>query len=257
MKKILLTILLALGIVIIGSILFVLPVRQESSTTSEQEASTSQQQTSQQPASQADVPTEANATDWELVLVNRNHPLEQELTFDQTTIDGKIVDARIAQAVQDFRQGAADAGYPTTLVSGYRSIHDQQAVYDQSMANYLAAGQSQQEAQRLTESVIALPKASEHHTGLAIDVAGNDALSRYPELRAEMDEFASQQWLIAHAPDYGFILRYPKAADKIRETGINYESWHFRYVGQENAQYMTENDLTLEAYIEQLKTKNE
>lgn len=247
MKKILLATLLVLCMAILGSVLLSVPTHQEITTVSQQDQS----------ASQSNLPIGVTAEDWSLVLVNRNNPLEQELNFEQATIDGKIVDVRIAQAVRDFRQGAADAGYPTTLVSGYRSIHDQQAIYDQSMATYIANGHNEQEAKRLTESVIAVPHASEHHTGLAIDVAGNDALARYPELRAEMDEFTSQQWLIAHAPDYGFVLRYPKEANKIRETGIDYESWHFRYVGRENAQYMTENDLTLESYSEQLQNTSE
>ena len=38
-------------------------------------------------------------------------------------------------------------------------------------------------------------------------------------------------WLMEHAEDYGFVLRYP---DKENITGIMYEPWHFRYVGVEH-----------------------
>ena len=41
--------------------------------------------------------------------------------------------------------------------------------------------------------------------------------------------------LAAIAPQYGFVLRYPDGKSNI--TGVNFENWHFRYVGVENAQY--------------------
>ena len=57
-------------------------------------------------------------------------------------------------------------------------------------------------------------------------------------------------WLAEHSAEYGFILRYP--ADKTDVTGIAYESWHFRYVGEEAAQYIKENNLALEEFVELL-----
>jgi hypothetical protein len=57
---------------------------------------------------------------------------------------------------------------------------------------------------------------------------------------------AGNQWLIRHCAEYGFILRYPE--DKVSVTEIEYEPWHFRYVGKEAAQYITENNLTLEEF---------
>ncbi|KFN91169.1 D-alanyl-D-alanine carboxypeptidase [Tetragenococcus muriaticus PMC-11-5] len=56
-----------------------------------------------------------------------------------------------------------------------------------------------------------------------------------------------------HASDYGFILRYPRGKEEV--THINYEPWHFRYVGQENAEYMEKYDLTLEEFLDQLNEK--
>jgi serine-type D-ala-D-ala carboxypeptidase len=34
---------------------------------------------------------------------------------------------------------------------------------------------------------------------------------------------------------------------------VNFENWHFRYVGVENAQYMAKHQLVLEEYIQLLK----
>ena len=53
------------------------------------------------------------------------------------------------------------------------------------------------------------------------------------------------------APQYGFVLRFEKAYSN--STGIDYEDWHWRYVGVENAKYMTEHKLSLEDYLAQLQ----
>ena len=65
----------------------------------------------------------------------------------------------------------------------------------------------------------------------------------------QSDELGLQ--LAAIAPQYGFVLRYPDGKSNI--TGVNFENWHFRYVGVENAQYMANHQLVLEEYIQLLK----
>lgn len=200
-----------------------------------------------------DLPKGVKTTDWDLVLVNKKHSYQTELNFTKGTVDSKQIDQRIAQALANFRSAAQKAGYATTLVSGYRSIAYQTTVYNNSISQYESNGMSATEAKRLTESVIQVPGSSEHQTGQAVDLAGNDALAAYPSLEASMDKFKSQQWLIKHAPEYGFILRYPSDSQSIKETGIDYESWHFRYVGVPNATYITNHHLTLEKYIQTLK----
>jgi D-alanyl-D-alanine carboxypeptidase len=201
-------------------------------------------------------PKGVKSTDWDLVLVNKKHPLSAELNFNKVTVDDKQIDARIEQPLANFRQAAQKAGYATTLVSGYRSIAYQKQIFDNSVAQYEANGLSATEAKNKTALVIQTPGASEHHTGLAVDLAGDDALAAYPALQAEMDQYASQKWLIKHAPDYGFVLRFLSDAKSIQQTGIDYESWHFRYVGVANAKYMTQHHLTLEAYVAALKKSN-
>ncbi|MFC4761203.1 M15 family metallopeptidase [Fructobacillus durionis] len=200
-----------------------------------------------------DLPKGVKSTDWDLTLVNKWHPLSSEMNFDKVSVSGKVVDARIKQAVLDFQNGARAAGYQTVLVSGYRSIQYQQEVFDNVKKNDMAEGMTDAQAEKATKAVVQEPGSSEHHTGLAIDIAGSDAFEKYPSLEANMDTFDSQKWLIDHAADYGFVLRYPEAKSKIKETGIDYESWHFRYVGVKNAKYMVKHNLTLEAYVKALK----
>ncbi|MDD9138079.1 M15 family metallopeptidase [Fructobacillus sp. CRL 2054] len=219
--------------------------QQESSKVSDDQSNSS--------SSLKDLPKGVKSTDWDLVLVNKWHPLSSEMNFDKVTVSGKVVDARIKQAVLDFQNGARAAGYQTVLVSGYRSIQYQQEVFDNVKKNDMDEGMTDAQAEKATKAVVQEPGSSEHHTGLAIDIAGSDAFEKYPSLEAKMDTFDSQKWLINHAADYGFVLRYPEAKSKIKETGIDYESWHFRYVGVKNAKYMVKHNLTLEAYVKALK----
>ena len=53
------------------------------------------------------------------------------------------------------------------------------------------------------------------------------------------------------ALQYGFVLRYPDGKSDI--TGVDFENWHYCYVGVENAQYMQKHNLVLEEYIALLK----
>jgi D-alanyl-D-alanine carboxypeptidase len=53
-------------------------------------------------------------------------------------------------------------------------------------------------------------------------------------------------WLANNSYKYGFILRYPKGKEEI--TGIQYEPWHFRYVGVDVATSIYNQRSTLEEY---------
>lgn len=88
---------------------------------------------------------------------------------------------------------------------------------------------------------------SEHQTGLAFD------LGIYPQGEdskpySSTDDYS---WITENCMKYGFIWRYPDA--KSDKTGVTGHEDHFRYVGIPHAFYMSENDLTLEEYLSQLK----
>ncbi|WP_158006631.1 M15 family metallopeptidase [Floricoccus penangensis] len=204
--------------------------------------------------------TNTSKDDWKLILVNKKNVLDYEVSFNQVSMtEGKsiIVDERIEEALQSYVDGAKSAGYDIQYVSGYRSRADQQVVYNTSLQQNIANGLSKKQAEEATESLINPPGASEHMTGLAVDIAGSDALAAYPQLEGDMDKYESQQWLIKHAQDYGFILRYPKDPKSIEQTMIDYESWHFRYVGKDIAKYITEKGITLEEYLDKLLNKEQ
>lgn len=88
-------------------------------------------------------------------------------------------------------------------------------------------------------TIVARPGTSEHNTGLCADFnMASDAFENTP----------MYTWMCENAEDYGFILRYPKNKQPI--TGVIYESWHWRFVGINNAKEINELGVTLEEYIE-------
>ena len=91
-----------------------------------------------------------------------------------------------------------------------------------------------------------VPGASEHQTGLALDVSCQAVDYQLDERFGETRE---GRWLKRCAPLYGFILRYPKGKEHI--TGYGWEPWHIRYVTRSLALYLTLTGLTLEEYYEQ------
>ena len=96
---------------------------------------------------------------------------------------------------------------------------------------------------------MAVPGTSEHQLGLAVDIIA----SSYQVLDEAQENTAEQQWLMANAHHYGFILRYP--SEKSAITGIGYEPWHYRYVGKAAAKEIFEQGLCLEEYLQQLANK--
>ncbi len=190
-----------------------------------------------------------------LVLVNSTHPFVFENT--PTVVPGDAVEsvyynkttsysvrdinvslntvatAALNKMLDDFY---AHMGNKKNIIltQGHRTYEEQQAMFDLKVEQL---GADQAIAQK--------PGDSEHHTGLAMDISTYEG--------GIMGTFTGEgdyAWIHRNAHKYGFILRYP--AGKEAETGIDYESWHFRYVGIPHAEYMYTNDLTLEKYIEYL-----
>lgn len=184
--------------------------------------------------------------DWDLVLVNREH-ITPELNPELETVDNITVDKRIAENVRDFLKAAQEVDPAFHLISGYRSVAYQKELFQSYIDQEKAADPSLSEeaAEKLVKTYSQPAGASEHQTGLAIDLSTVDALN-------QADKTAMEK-IHQMAPDYGFVLRFPDG--KTASTGVGYEDWHFRYVGKESARYMTDHQLTLEEYIKQLEER--
>ena len=131
-------------------------------------------------------------------------------------------------------------GFRFFLCSVYRTWQVQENVMQEKIDLHLSEGHSPAEAKALAERIVAIPGTSEHQLGLALDILPA------PELP---DDGGLYAWLAENAHRFGFILRYP--ADKTHITQIDYEPWHFRYVGLEAAQAIYQRRCCLEEYLEQ------
>ena len=187
--------------------------------------------------------------DWALRLVNSQNPLPEDFAPKTTAMPGydeRLFDARAADSLCQLLEAAQQDGCPLYLVSGYRSIERQTALFARKTRFYLDQGLTQAQAEEKASQLVARPGTSEHNLGLAADLVSADWYSSHSDLTADFDTTPAFAWLSQHAADYGFILRYPK--DKQAITGVDYEPWHYRYVGREAALAITSAGLTLEEY---------
>lgn len=194
----------------------------------------------------AELPFKANPEDWRYVLVNNQYPVKEDFSVPELTeVDIKqYVDSRIANALNQMLEDGKKAGHDLMVCSSYRTFEKQAKLVSNSINKYMRKGMTYQEAYFETQRQIALTGASEHHTGLAVDIVGRN----YQILDAAQAKTKEAIWLKEHCAEYGFILRYPK--NKTEITHKDFESWHFRYVGISAAKYIMENDLCLEEFIE-------
>lgn len=190
---------------------------------------------------------EPSALPWNLILVNEMNPLQEEFEVELVKFGGgKQVDARIEEPLEAMFAAMREEGLQPMVCSGYRSLTKQKALFKECVTKYRQKGLSYEEAYYKTKTRQAVPGASEHHTGLAVDIVGKS----HQSLNASQANTKEAIWLAQHCAEYGFILRYPKEAFEI--TGREYESWHFRYVGKEAASYIMKHGITLEEYIEKI-----
>lgn len=158
----------------------------------------------------------------EIVIANKHYPLSKDYNpGENPTAKAELL--KLIAAMQE-------AGFPISdHYSGFRSYETQTQLY-QDYVNK----DGKAEADRYS----ARPGYSEHQTGLAFDLIGTDG-----DL---VTEEKAAQWLLDHAADYGFVVRYLKGKEK--ETGYMAEEWHLRYVGKE-AKEIAESGLSLEEYF--------
>ena len=210
-------------------------------------SSTSQPADSTPPDASSAAPVETIPRDeWYMVLANRSSVLPGDFTVAETaTVGEAVVDARIAETLRQMVNDAAAAGVKLKPTNGYRSIARQQELWDARVKTLMEGGLSQADAETKAIDYTSAPGTSDHNTGLGLDIVSED----HPAKDAGFAETAAAQWLAEHAADYGFILRYP--SDKTEATGMDYEPWHYRYVGSEQAHKIKESGLCLEEYLAQ------
>lgn len=202
-----------------------------------------------EPTASAALPdaSEAPEAAWNLLLVNPWNELPEGFSVELRELgDGEAVDERAYPDLQAMLDDARAEGLSPIVCSSYRTREKQQELFTRRVGRLTAAGYSEQDAVIEAGKWVAVPGTSEHQTGLALDIIS----SSYQVLDRDQENTAEQRWLMENSYKYGFILRYP--SDKSEITGINYEPWHYRYVGKEAAKEIYEKGLCLEEYLEYL-----
>lgn len=186
------------------------------------------------------LPSEAcDERGWNLILVNEDYCVPSDYSVDLMKLEnGKDVDKKIYPYLIDMFDDMQSEGIYAFVSSGYRTADYQQYLFDERIRKYKNEGYNGFEAFVKAREWVALPNHSEHHLGIAVDINADS--------QSTSDEV--YDWLDKNAYKYGFIKRYPE--DKTTITKINYEPWHYRYVGKEHAKYIYENNLCLEEYLQ-------
>ena len=157
----------------------------------------------------------------EIVVANKHYPMSK----DYNPGENPTAKAELLKLIAAMQQ----AGFPISdHYSGFRSYETQVKLY-QDYVN--------QDGKAEADRYSARPGYSEHQTGLAFDLIGTNGNL--------VTEEKAAQWLLDHAADYGFVVRYLKGKEK--ETGYMAEEWHLRYVGKE-AKDIAASGLSLEEY---------
>ncbi len=148
--------------------------------------------------------------------------------------DAKKLRKEAAISLKALFNEALENGLKLYACSGYRSYERQKQIFED-----FCISDGEEEANRFS----ARPGSSEHQTGLCMDVTCESVDF---ELRSSFEDTEEGKFVLLHAHEYGFIIRYPKGKESI--TGYIYEPWHIRYIGRDTAMKVYQSGLTYDEY---------
>jgi D-alanyl-D-alanine carboxypeptidase len=161
-------------------------------------------------------------------LVDKDHPLAEDYQPDDLVElknssyrigrTGLMLRHTAAAALEEMAAASRETGITLTASSAYRSYSYQEEVYERNVRSL---------GQEAADRVSARPGQSQHQLGLVVDFGSID------------DSFALTReglWVAANASLYGWSLSYPDGYEAV--TGYRWESWHYRYVGRELAEFI-------------------
>lgn len=207
------------------------------------------------------LPVPSFAAGWDyplspLIVANREGYLtlaNKDVRLDAGYEPLDLVDLKVRSTVQDakLRKGAADAleamflaaeeaGFKLYVKSAYRSYKTQKTMYSNRL-----------ESMGRDDGLVQAPGASDHQTGLGVDVL-NYEWTKKSGMNAKFASEPEAVWMAEHCWEFGFVIRYE--SDKEDITGIKYEPWHLRYVGLDVALYMREKHYALEEFCAEISS---
>ncbi len=222
----------------------ILAATSESSEVSDEESIISSEEVEQQvPLASTMTDYSFSSDDWQIVLINKQHPIPEDYEVSLGTINGSMrCDERIISPLLEMMRAASKDGANLIICSPYRDMDRQTMLFTNKVDRYMNGGMSYMEAYNLASQAVTVPGSSEHQIGLAIDIICDG----YSSLDEGFADTKAGKWLAENSYKYGFILRYPLGKEDI--TSIEFEPWHFRYVGVDAATVMYENGMCLEEF---------
>jgi len=219
-------------------------------TTSETTTTTTTKATTDESYSRLEAPTGGEvigktSKGFEIKKVDGIYYVDNYLVANKTynlpqSYDPKSLNATVKKAADKmFADAKKEKGFDLYVASGYRSYNTQNSIYNKYVSR---------DGKEKADTYSARPGYSEHQSGLAFDVC-DYKLDDSKCITSGFNNTEQAKWLSENAYKYGFILRYVKNKDN--ETGYMYESWHFRYVGNDLAKilYNNGNWITVEDYF--------
>ena len=173
-----------------------------------------------------------------LILVNSENAFPDNINLNLVTFQNKKVADIIYNDLVNMYNNALNDNITLKINNAYRSKDEQTQIFENKMNDYENEGYTKEKAYEQTKLTVQVPGYSEHETGLAIDFSDEGHYDENEKM---------WEWLKNNAYKYGFILRYPE--DKYEITKIDYEPWHYRYVGKKAAKEITNQNITLEEYL--------
>ena len=183
-----------------------------------------------------------------LFLVNRQYMVSSAYTpgdLEMSDVPGQVRRMRpaAAEALREMFQACKEeTGCQLISISGFRSYASQEGIYQHKLRTVKHDVAKAQE-------YVAPPGASEHQTGMAMDIGQKHKI----HLEVSFRDTEGGKWARENCWRFGFILRYGEEWEDI--TGYKYEPWHFRYVGKEFAKEIHEANIPLETWLIQHRVK--
>ena len=149
-----------------------------------------------------------------------------------------LVEKQTLESYLELKKFLEEKNIEIGISSAYRTLQDQQEIIDEYTKKY---------GEDFEKKYVAPVRASEHHTGLALDIRIKENNEFIVEDKKVLKNVEPYEQIEKYFHEFGFILRYKKGKEDI--TGYSYEPWHIRYVGKVVAKIIYENDWTLEEYL--------
>ncbi len=157
----------------------------------------------------------------DFVLVDKKHTHNREIYLRKETY----------QAFLAMAQAAQKEGIDFKIISGFRSFEHQKNIWEakwtgkrnSGKTNFLKSYPNPQDRSKAILRYSSMPGTSRHHWGTDIDL--NSLENSYFETSQGKKIY---QWLLDHAPKYGFCQPYT-VKNNLRPYGYEEEKWHWSY----------------------------